>query len=75
MHHDCKGDQLIRYPVGSRLMIETIVDFSRKLGIKTIAEHVHNDSLALIIAEIGIDFSRGFFIVKPDPAVSLELSC
>ncbi|MBB6479364.1 GGDEF domain-containing phosphodiesterase [Spirochaeta isovalerica] len=49
----------------SRIMVETIVSFSRKLGLKTIAEYVHNEEISLLIREMGIDFSQGYFIGEP----------
>jgi diguanylate cyclase (GGDEF)-like protein/PAS domain S-box-containing protein len=48
-----------------RIIIETIVDFAKKIGAKTIAEFVYNESTYLISKEIGIDYLQGFYIGKP----------
>ena len=49
----------------SFLVVETIVEFARKLGIKTIAEYVHSSSVMNIVKELGIDCSQGFYIDEP----------
>jgi len=53
----------------SYLIVETIVDFANKLGIKTVAEYVHSSTVMDKVVEMGIDYSQGFYIDKP----SLEL--
>ncbi|MDT8339685.1 MAG: EAL domain-containing protein [Sulfurimonas sp.] len=42
------------------LVVSTIVDFSKKLGMKTIAEYVENDKIFDIIKELGVDYSQGY---------------
>ncbi len=49
----------------SRILIEGIVDFSNRLGMKTIAEFVENEAILEILKEIGVDFAQGYFIGKP----------
>lgn len=49
----------------SLLVVETIVDFAKKLGVKTIAEYVHSSTVLDKVKELGIDFSQGFHIDKP----------
>ena len=49
----------------SYLVVETIVDFANKLGIKTIAEFVHSSTVMDKVKEIGIDYSQGFYIDEP----------
>jgi len=49
----------------SFIVVETIVEFARKLGIKTIAEYVHSGSIMGKVKDLGIDFSQGFHISKP----------
>jgi len=51
----------------STVIAETIVNFCKKLGIKTIAEFVHSESVYEHVKAIGIDFSQGFFIGRPTP--------
>jgi len=49
----------------SFLVVETIVDFANKLGIKTIAEFVHSSTVMDKVIELEIDFSQGYYIDKP----------
>ncbi len=53
----------------SRIIVENIVNFSRKMGIKTIAEYVHSKKIYDIVKSLGIDYSQGFFLGVPKPAV------
>jgi len=53
----------------SYLVVETIVDFARKLGIKTIAEFVHSSTVMDKVKEMGIDFSQGYHIDKPSVSI------
>ena len=48
----------------SLLVVETIVRFAKKLGMKTIAEYVHSSVVMNKVKELGIDFSQGFYIDK-----------
>ncbi len=47
------------------LVVETIVEFARKLGIKTIAEYVHSSIIMDKVKELGIDYAQGFYIDEP----------
>lgn len=49
----------------SLVMVEAIVDFSKKLGLKTIAEHVSSEDIYKIIKRLGIDYSQGYYLWKP----------
>ena len=53
----------------SRIIVENIVSFSRKMGIETIAEYVHSKKIYEIVKSLGIDYSQGFFLGEPKPAV------
>ncbi len=55
----------------SRILVENISSFAHKLGIKTIAEFVHNEEVYNIIKDIGVDFSQGFFLGKPEEKLVL----
>lgn len=52
------------------LVVETIVEFAKKLGIKTIAEYVHSSTIMDKVKELGIDYSQGFYI--DEPSVDLD---
>ncbi len=47
------------------LIVEGIVEFAKKLGIKTIAEYVHSSVIMDMVKALDIDFSQGFYINKP----------
>ncbi|WP_369407630.1 EAL domain-containing protein [Sulfurospirillum tamanense] len=54
----------------AQMIVETIVDFSKKLGIQTVAEFVHSSTVLSAVKTLGIDFSQGYFIDRPSPQVS-----
>ena len=47
------------------VVVETIVQFAKKLNIKTIAEYVHSSIIMDKVKELGIDYSQGFYIDEP----------
>ncbi len=49
----------------SKIIVSTIVDFSKKLNIKTVAEFVSSVEIYKVIRELEIDYSQGFFVGKP----------
>ncbi len=49
-----------------QIIVETIVDFAKKMGSKTIAEFVCNENIFSIVKNIDVDFLQGFYIGKPD---------
>jgi len=49
----------------SRIIVETMVDFSRKFGIETIAEFVHSEDVLNTLEEIGVDFAQGYYLGEP----------
>ena len=55
-----------------RLIVKSIVDFAKKAGIKTIAEHVESKEVYDIVKDLEIDFSQGYYIGKP--SMNLEVS-
>lgn len=50
-----------------RIIVDTIVDFADKIGAKTIAEFVSDESIYRSIKAHGIDYSQGYFTGKPEP--------
>ncbi len=58
---------------GTRIIVENIVNFSKKLGIQTVAEYVHSDEIFSIVKAIGIDYSQGVLLGEPRPAM-LDIS-
>jgi len=49
----------------ARIVVETIVSFAKKLGMKTVAEYVHSKAVLDVISEIGVDLAQGFYIARP----------
>jgi PAS domain S-box-containing protein/diguanylate cyclase (GGDEF)-like protein len=49
----------------TQIIAQTIVDFTKKLGIKTIAEFVHNKEIFDKIMELGVDYSQGYYFGEP----------
>lgn len=49
----------------SHVLIDAIVAFTQKLGIKTVAEFVSSKAIFDLIKEKGIDFAQGYFIGTP----------
>ena len=51
----------------SRDVVETIQLFATKQNIKTVAEFVATPEILAVVKEIGIDYSQGFLLGKPEP--------
>ena len=49
----------------AQIVVSTIVDFAKKMGIKTIAEFVENEAILNKIIELDIDYSQGYFFSEP----------
>ena len=49
----------------SKIITETIVDFARKLNIKTIGEFVYSKDVFEKIKEVGVDYAQGYYFGKP----------
>ena len=47
------------------VIVQGIVEFAKKNGIKTIAEHIETQEVYDLIRELGIDYSQGYFLSKP----------
>lgn len=56
----------------AELIVQTIVTFSKWLGIKTIAEYVHSKEVFDKILQLGIDYSQGFYFGEPKPKIRLR---
>jgi EAL domain-containing protein (putative c-di-GMP-specific phosphodiesterase class I)/CheY-like chemotaxis protein len=51
-------------------IVQTIVTFSKKQNIQTIAEYVENEEIYNTICELGVDYSQGYYFGKPAPLQS-----
>lgn len=54
----------------AQIVVETIVAFSKKMGIKTVAEFVHSSTVLSTVKQLGIDYSQGYFIDMPSPQIN-----
>jgi len=55
----------------SFIVVDTIVQFANRLGIKTVAEYVHSSVVMETVKTLGIDYSQGFYI--DEPSVELKM--
>jgi len=51
---------------GNINLVKTIVSFAKDNNFKTIAEFVSNEELSILVRELGIDYSQGFFFAEPE---------
>lgn len=49
----------------SMSLVKTIVTFARENDIKTVAEFVSSKELYILVRNLGIDFSQGYYFSKP----------
>ncbi|MEA2028860.1 MAG: EAL domain-containing protein [Campylobacterota bacterium] len=57
----------INSDTNAKIVVETIVAFAQKLGMKTVAEYVHSKEVYDVIKALGIDYAQGFYLAKPSP--------
>jgi diguanylate cyclase (GGDEF)-like protein len=50
----------------SEIVVETIIDFAKKLNIKTVAEFISSEAIYHKIESMGVDFAQGYYIGKPE---------
>jgi EAL domain-containing protein (putative c-di-GMP-specific phosphodiesterase class I) len=53
----------------SEEVVKTIIDFAKKRHLKTIAEFVSSREIFEKVLELGIDYSQGYYIGKPQPTL------
>ncbi len=56
----------------SQAIAEAIIAFSQKLGSKTVVEFVHNEAVYKKVKAMGADYSQGYYLGEPSPAVAEE---
>jgi len=54
------------------LALETIVDFARLLGVKTVAEFVEDETVFEKLKKLGIDMYQGYYFAQPKPFDQLK---
>ena len=50
-------------------MVKSIIDFSKALNIKVIAEFIHSKEVFDIVISLGVDEFQGFYLGKPSPNI------
>ncbi|WP_083568735.1 EAL domain-containing protein [Arcobacter sp. LA11] len=50
-------------------MVKSIVNFSKSLGITTIAEFIHSKEVYEIVKELEIDEFQGYYLGEPEPLI------
>ncbi len=53
----------------ARVVVETIINFAKKLGIATITEYVHNKEIYNIVNDLGTDYIQGYYIGEPEEKI------
>lgn len=52
-----------------QITVSTIVNFAKALNIKTVAEYVHNKEVYECVKNLGIDYSQGYYLHKPEQII------
>jgi diguanylate cyclase (GGDEF)-like protein/PAS domain S-box-containing protein len=63
--------ELFRTPT-DQLLVSALVQVSRGLKIKTIAEFVGDQETLDLLRELGVDFAQGYHIGRPEPVAELR---
>lgn len=53
--------------VNAQTILMAVNEFSKRLGLKTIAEFVHSESVCTKCKELGIDYLQGYYLGEPKP--------
>ena len=57
----------ILYDPHSRLIVETIVNFAKKLNLDTCVEYIENQEIYETVKAMGVTYMQGYYISKPKP--------
>lgn len=49
----------------SQIVTETIINFAKKMDIKTIAEFVHSKDVYEVVKDMGVTYSQGYYFGEP----------
>jgi PAS domain S-box-containing protein/diguanylate cyclase (GGDEF)-like protein len=53
------------------MVVTTIVDFAKRIGMKIVAEFVENEEILNIVKTLGIDYSQGYYFSPPKEKIKL----
>ncbi len=54
----------------SRILVKSIISFSKDLGIKTIAEYIENEEIFELLKDYGVDEFQGYYFGRPKDFLS-----
>jgi len=57
----------------AQIVVETIVDFTKKLEMITIAEFVHNEEVFAKVKELNVNRTQGFYLAQPQKEIDKYL--
>jgi len=49
-----------------QIIVRTIINFAKEMHIKTVAEYIHSREVFDIVKDLGIEFSQGYYIGRPE---------
>lgn len=55
-----------------RVLVETVIDFTEKLGLESHAEGVESEEQLQLLKDMGCTYAQGFYLAKPMPEEELE---
>ncbi len=55
----------IDFDENSQIVTKTIIDFAKKMNIKTVAEFVYSQDIYEKVLELGVDYSQGYYFGEP----------
>ena len=55
----------------AQIVVETVVDFAKKLNKMVIAEYVHSEEVYKKVKELNIDRTQGFYLAEPQKEIVL----
>ncbi|MDY0328652.1 MAG: EAL domain-containing protein, partial [Arcobacteraceae bacterium] len=55
----------IKTDKNSQIVITTLVEFSKRLDMKVIAEFVEDEDIFIMVKDFGIDYSQGYYFSRP----------
>lgn len=59
----------IEFDSNSQYIVKLLVDFAKRLGIKTIAEYVSTREIFEKVRELGVDYSQGYYFSEPQKKI------
>jgi EAL domain-containing protein (putative c-di-GMP-specific phosphodiesterase class I) len=57
-----------------QLVVRSMIDIARGMGMKTIAEFVEDSETAAMLHAMGVDLSQGYFHGRPEPVAAARFS-